>query len=51
MLKQYKDGKLSLENTAKELHMALTDFIDLVADLGIKSPVTYEDYLEGLKNI
>ena len=51
VLKQYKEGKLSLESTAKELHLALTDLIDLLADVGIKSPVTYEDYLEGLKNI
>lgn len=51
VLKQYKEGKLSLEKTAKELHMSLSDLIDLLADFGIKSPIQYEDYLEGLKNI
>ncbi len=50
VLKQYKEGKLSLERTAKELHMSLSDLLDLLADFGIKSPIQYEDYLEGLKN-
>lgn len=49
--KQYKKGRLSLENTAKELHLPLTDLLDLFAELGIKSPIEYGDYLEGLKNI
>lgn len=30
---QYKKGKLSLENTAKELHLPLTDLLDLFAEL------------------
>ncbi len=51
ILKQYQKGRLSLENTAKELHLPLTDLLDLLAEMGIKSSVTYEDYLEGLKNI
>ena len=25
--------------------------MDLLAEIGIKSPIQYEDYLEGLKNI
>lgn len=51
ILKQYKDGKMSFERSAKELHMPMSDFIDLLADIGIPSPITYEDYLEGLKNV
>ncbi len=51
VLGQYQLGKLSLEQTSKELHLPLTDLLDLLADAGIKSPIAYEDYLEGLKNI
>lgn len=51
VLLEYKKGRLSLETTAKELHLPLTDLLDLLADFGIKSPINYEDYLEGLKNI
>ncbi|MBI5389614.1 hypothetical protein HZB01_04515 [Candidatus Woesearchaeota archaeon] len=50
-LMQYKQGKLSLEQTAKELQLALTDLIDLLADLGVTSPITYEDYLVGLEQM
>ena len=48
---RYKEGKLSLENTAKELHLPLTDLLDLLMEFGIKSPLELEDYLEGLKHI
>lgn len=51
VIEQYRGGKLSLERTAKELHISIGELIDLLADLGIKSPITYEDYLEGMKNI
>ena len=51
ILTQYRLGKLSFEKTAKELHMSISDLLDLLAELGIQSPIQYEDYLEGLKNI
>ncbi len=51
ILTQYRLGKLSLEKTAKELRIPMTDLIDLLAELGIQSPIQYEEYLEGLKNI
>ena len=51
ILMQYKEGKLSLGQTAKELHIPITDLIDLLANAGIKSPISYEDFLEGLKNV
>lgn len=51
VLQQYKEGKLSLEMTAKKMHIALSDVIDLLAEFGIASPIMYEDYLEGLKHI
>lgn len=51
ILRQYKEGKISLERTAEALHITLTELIDLLADMGIQSPLRYDDYLEGLKNI
>ena len=48
---QYKKGKLSLEKTAKELHISISELIDLLAELGVKSPIAYEDYLEGLNHL
>ncbi|MBI3032588.1 hypothetical protein HYY69_03875 [Candidatus Woesearchaeota archaeon] len=51
VLKQYKEGKWSLQKTAKELHISLSELLDLLAEIGVKSPILYEDYLEGLKNI
>jgi len=51
ILNQHKSGKLSLERTAEELHVSISELIDLLANLGIRSPIRYEDYLEGLKNI
>ena len=51
VLEQYKQGKFSMERTAKELHISISELIDLLAKFGIKSPILYEDFLEGLKNI
>jgi hypothetical protein len=49
MLKQYRDGKLSLEGLAKTLDISVGETIDLLAELGIESPVEYEDYLKGFE--
>ena len=50
ILKSYKDGKISIGKAAKELNLTITETIELLADLGIKSPISYEDYLEGYKH-
>ena len=47
VLKLYKEGRISLEKTAKELELSISETIDLLAEFGIKSPITYEDYLKG----
>jgi len=49
MLKQYCDGKLSLEGSAKTLDLSVGETIDLLAELGIESPIEYEDYLKGFE--
>lgn len=49
MLKQYREGKLPLGSLAKGLDISVGEAIDLLAEIGIGSPVTYEDYLKGFE--
>lgn len=49
MLKQYRNGKLSLGGLAKSLDLSVSETIDLLAELGIESPIEYEDYLKGFE--
>lgn len=51
VLKDYKEGKISIGKAAKELDLSITETIELLADLGIKSPISYEEYLEGYKSL
>jgi predicted HTH domain antitoxin len=47
MIKHYGDGKVSLEDLAKILGLSVGGTIDLLSELGIESPIEYEDYHEG----
>jgi hypothetical protein len=47
MLKQYREGKLSLGSLAKGLNISAGEAIDLLVEFGIESPVAYEDHLKG----
>lgn len=49
ILKKYREGTLSIEKAAKELDMTVGEFMDLLTELGIRSPVAYEDYKEGIE--
>jgi hypothetical protein len=49
MLKQYREGKLSLGGLAKNMDLSVGEAIDLLAGLGIESPIEYEDYLKGFE--
>ncbi len=49
MLVGYKKGKVSIGTLAKKLGMSLSDALDLLASLGIPAPISYDDYLQGLK--
>lgn len=51
VLKKYREGTLSIETSAKKLNMTIGEFMDLLTDLGIKSPVAFEDYKEGVKSL
>jgi len=45
----YKHGKISLGKSAKQLNLTISEMIELLAEFGISSPITYEDYLQGYK--
>ena len=49
MLKHYKEGKLSLGGLAKKLDVSISEAIDMLAEMGIDSPVRYDDYLKGFE--
>ena len=51
VLKQYKEGKISIGKAAKKLRISLTEFIELLAEFGIRTPLTYEEFLEGYENL
>ena len=51
ILKQYKEGKMSIGKSAKELDLTITETIELLSSLGIQSPISYEEYLEGYKTL
>jgi predicted transcriptional regulator len=46
-LREYREGKLSLGLVAKRLKMSLSEVIDLLSELGVRSPIEYDDYLKS----
>jgi len=49
MLRLYREGKLSLGTLASKLELSISETIDLLSETGIKSPITYDDYLKGFE--
>ena len=47
----YKKGKASLGKAAEIAGVTISEMLDLLAEFGVKSNITYEDYAEGLKNL
>ena len=48
-LREYREGLLSLGNLAERLDVSIARALDLLAEIGVRSPVTYDDYLEGYR--
>lgn len=46
-LREYREGKLSLGMMAKRLKVSLSEVIDLLSELGVRSPIEYDDYLKS----
>jgi predicted HTH domain antitoxin len=49
MIRLYRDGRLSLETLALKLELSISETIDLLSETGIKSPVSYDDYMKGFE--
>ena len=48
-IKLYKEGKISIGKAAEIAGLSISETMDLFAELGVKSNIELEDYLEGLK--
>jgi predicted transcriptional regulator len=46
-LREYRQGKLSLGTMAGRLGLSLAEAIDLLSELGVRSPLEYDDYLQS----
>ena len=47
LLREYREGKRSLGSLADAMDVSLSEAIDLLANLGVRSPLEYDDYLRG----
>ncbi len=50
-IKDYAKGKYSIGKAAYLANLPLSEFMDLIMDLGIKSKISREDLLIGYENI
>lgn len=46
---QYKEGKMSIGKASEIAGVTISEMMDLLTELGVKSNVELEDYLEGKK--
>jgi len=50
-IKVYAKGEYSIGKAAYLANLPLSEFIDLIMDIGIKSNISKEDLLEGYENL
>ena len=48
-IEQYRRGKISIGKAAQKAGLTISELMDKMAEFGVKSPVTKEQYLQGLK--
>ena len=46
-MREYREGRLSLGTLASRLGLSLSETLDALAELGVPSPIGYEEYLEA----
>ena len=49
-MEQYRKGKISIGKAAQKAGLTISEMMDKLAEFGVKSPVTREQYLKGLKS-
>lgn len=50
-IKSYESGKVSIGKAAQIGDVSISEFIDVLAELGIKTTVTLDDIQEGYQNL
>lgn len=51
MIRRYREGKISLAKLSDKLDMSLSETIDLLTELGIQSPISKEEVLQGYESL
>jgi hypothetical protein len=46
-MREYREGKLSLGLLASRLGLSVSEALDVLSELGVASPIEYEEYLES----
>jgi len=49
--KEYKDGKISLRESADLLNLTLSETIDLLSNLGLRGNIHAEDVMKSLESL
>lgn len=50
-VESYRKGKVSIGKASEIAGISISEMMDRLSDFGVKSNLTKEDYLEGLKNL
>lgn len=50
-IKGYTEGKFSIGKAASLIDVPLSELMDIITDLGIKSEIGIEDVVEGFENL
>jgi len=50
-IKGYAEGKFSIGKAASLIDVPLSELMDIITDLGIKSEIGIEDVVEGFENL
>ena len=50
-IRQYRNGELSLSRLSQELDKPISAVINLLADLGVQSPLEKDEVMEGYKSL
>lgn len=48
-IEQYRLGKISIGKAAQKAGLSISELMDKLAEFGVTSPITKEQYLRGLK--
>ncbi|KXA88509.1 hypothetical protein AKJ62_05020 [candidate division MSBL1 archaeon SCGC-AAA259D14] len=51
MIRRYRGGEISLARLSEKLDKPLSETIDLLAELGIRSPISKEEVLQGYESL